>query len=97
MRVIARKTLATFWSQHADAEGPLRAWFAEATKATWLTTADIKERYAKASVIDGERIVFDIGGNKYRLVTKVWFNGRTIWVKFIGTHSEYDKIDVTKL
>ena len=59
--------------------------------------ADIKNRYAHASVVDGERVVFNIGGNKFRLVAKVWFSGRALWIKFVGTHHEYDRIDVSSL
>jgi len=58
---------------------------------------DIKRRYATASVIDDERVVFNIGGNKYRLVVKVWFAGQAVWSKFVGTHRQYDAVDVTKL
>ena len=98
VRVIARSTLQQFWlSGHADAEQPLKAWFAEARRATWQTMGDIKARYPSASVIDAERIVFNIGGNKYRLVVKVWFAGQALWIKFLGTHKQYDRVDVTKL
>ena len=98
MRIIARRTLQEFWEAgHPDAEQPLRAWFDEASKTEWKTTADIKNRYAHASVIDAERVVFNVGGNKYRLVVRVWFHGRTIWIKFVGTHEDYDDIEVTKL
>ena len=98
MRIIARKTLQDFWEAgHADAEQPLRAWFAEVSRASWQTMADIKLRYPHASVIDAERVVFNIGGNKYRLVAKVWFAGQAVYVKFVGTHRAYDDVDVTKL
>jgi mRNA interferase HigB len=98
MRIIARKTLRDFWETgHADAEQPLKAWFAEVEKANWATMADIKARYAHASIVDAERVVFNIGGNKYRLVAKLWFPGRTVWVKFVGTHAEYDVLDVRSL
>ena len=98
MRVIARRTLRDFWEAgHRDAEQPLRAWFAEASAATWKTMAEIKRRYATASVIDAERVVFNIGGNKYRLIVKVWFGGQAVFVKFGGTHREYDDVDVRKL
>ncbi len=86
-----------FWADHADAEQPLKAWVAETSKATWRSMIEIKRRYPIASVIDAERVVFNIGGNKYRLVVKIWFPGRAVWIKFIGTHAQYDKIDVTKL
>ena len=98
MRIIARKTLQDFWEAgHADAEKPLLAWFAEVSRAVWRTTVDIKARYPHASIIDAERVVFNIGGNKYRLVAKVWFAGQAVYVKFVGTHREYDAIDVSKL
>jgi len=90
--------LRDFWEAgHADAEQPLRAWFAEASTATWKTMTEIKRRYATASVIDAERVVFNIGGNKYRLIVKIWFGGQTVFVKFVGTHREYDHVDVKKL
>lgn len=98
LRVIARSTLRDFWEAgHADAEQPLRAWFSEARTATWAGMADIKLRYPHASVVDAERVVFNIGGNKYRLVVKVWFAGQTIFIKFIGTHAEYDRVDIRSL
>ncbi len=98
MRVIARRTLRDFWeASHTDSEQPLRAWFAEASAANWKSMVEIKQRYASASVIDAERVVFNIGGNKYRLVVKVWFGGQTVFVKFIGTHRQNDRIDVKKL
>ena len=98
MRIIARKTLQDFWQAgHADAEQPLRAWFAEVSRASWQTMAEIKLRYPHASIIDAERVVFNIGGNKYRLVAKVWFAGQAVYVKFVGTHRAYDDVDVTKL
>jgi mRNA interferase HigB len=97
MRIIARNTLGEFWKKHADAECPLRAWFAEVSRSSWHSMADIKKDYGTASIIDGERVVFNVGGNKFRLVAKVWFPGRTVWVKFIGTHAAYDRIDVRDL
>ena len=98
MRVIARRTLCEFWEAgHADAEQPLKAWFAEVSSAPWKSMVEIKRRYPSASVIDAERVVFNIGGNKYRLVVKLWFAGQAMWIKFIGTHKQYDRIDVTKL
>lgn len=97
MRLVARKTLREFWVRHPDAESSLRAWANEAEQAAWETSADIKARYATASIIDSERVVFNIHGNDYRLVVKVWFAGKAVYVKFIGTHGEYDRIDVKKL
>jgi len=97
MRVIARKSLKNFWTKHSDAEGPLKAWFAEVNKAAWKSTVQIKEAYATASIINRETVVFNIGGNKYRLVVKIWFIGKTVWIKFLGTHKAYDAIDVANL
>ena len=97
MRVIARKTLNDFWRKHADAEGPLRAWFAEVAKARWSSPASIKAVYASASIINNETVVFNIGGNKYRLIVKVWWAGQTVWIKFVGTHKAYNSVDVANL
>ena len=97
VRVISRRTLRDFWrAGHTDAEQPLKAWFAEVSKAAWKSTAEIKRKYPSASVIDAERVVFNIGGNKYRLVVKLWFPGQAVWIKFIGSHKRYDNIDVRK-
>lgn len=98
MRIIARRTLQEFWETgHPEAEQPLRAWFDEAHQTEWKTTADIRNRHAHASIIDAERVVFNIGANKYRLVVKIWFHGQTLWIKFVGTHAEYDDSDVARL
>lgn len=98
MRIIAFSSLRRFWERgHAKAEGPLRAWYTEVSGAQWKSMVDIKARYPHASVIDAERVVFNIHGNAYRLVVKVWFAGQSVWVKFIGTHAEYDKINVGEL
>ncbi|MDD5307104.1 MAG: type II toxin-antitoxin system HigB family toxin [Deltaproteobacteria bacterium] len=94
MRIIARSTLRDFWRRkgHADAEQPLRAWFAEARRAQWRGPADVKARYATASILGKDRIVFNIGGNKYRLVVAVKYEARIVFIRFVGTHAEYDRI-----
>ena len=98
MRIIRRRTLQEFWEAgHAKAEGPLRAWFAEVSRAEWRSMAELKQRFPHASVIDSERVVFNIGGNDYRLVAKLWFPAKAVYIKFVGTHAEYDRIDVTTL
>ncbi len=98
MRIIARRTLRDFCEAgYADAEQPLKAWFAEVDRAKWTSMADVKERFPHASVVDRERVVFSIGGNKYRLVAKLWFPGQAVWVKVVGPHREYDGLDVTSL
>lgn len=98
MRIISRRTLREFWEAgHGDAEEPLREWAQEVGRASWSSMVDIKRRYAHASIIDSERVVFNIGGNKYRLVVKAAFAHRAMYVKFIGTHAEYDRVDVSQL
>lgn len=98
MQIISRRKLRNFWEDgHADAEAPLKAWHADARVAKWTRMMDIKARYASASIIDNERVVFNLSGNKYRLVVKVYFPDQVMFVKFIGTHAEYDKIDVEEL
>ena len=93
MRVISRKALREFWQRHADAEAPLRAWFKEAETASWETPADVKLRYASASFLAGDRVVFNIKGNRYRLVVAVRYDLKIVFIRFVGTHPEYDRID----
>lgn len=96
MRVIAKSTLRRFWSQRCynDAQGPLEAWHDEVRSAKWAKPQDIKDLYATTSFCANSRVVFNIGGNKYRLVVEVQYVVGIVWVKFIGTHAQYDKIDV---
>lgn len=94
MRVISKKRLRDFWARHPDAEQPLSAWWAEAKHAAWSNPAAVKQRYNTASIIGDRRIVFNIGGGKYRLVVKVNYAYGQVHVRFVGTHQEYDKIDV---
>ncbi len=96
MRVIAKSTLFRFWSQpeHADSEGSLQSWHDEASKASWKTPQDIKEQYRSASICDNNRVVFNIAGNKYRLIVEMQYRAGIAWVKFVGTHAQYDKIKV---
>lgn len=96
MRIIAKKTLRQFWAQkrYADARGPLEAWHDEVCSSVWKNPQEIKKHYATASFCGNNRVVFNIGGNKYRLVVEVQYAAGIVWVKFIGTHAEYDQIDV---
>lgn len=94
MRVIAVSTLRQFWERHPDAEQPLKAWFDEASKATWAQPSDIKVQYRNASVLKNRRVVFNIKGNDYRLIVAIAYKLGIVYVKFIGTHAEYDKIDL---
>jgi mRNA interferase HigB len=92
VRVIARRALREFWQRHERAEQPLRAWYAEATNAAWRRPQDIKDTYRHASFLGDNRVVFNIGGNHYRLVVHV-FDYQIVYVKFVGTDAEYDRID----
>ena len=93
MHVIKKKTLMEFWVGHADSKIPLNAWFREAKVAVWKTPRDIKQRYRSADILPGNRVVFNIGGNKYRLVVKIAYVPGLVYIRFIGTHAEYDKIN----
>jgi mRNA interferase HigB len=96
MRVIAKRTLRAFYQQprYRDAKGPLESWHAEALKAEWQTPHEIKTRIGSASIITDSLVVFNIGGNKYRLVVDVDYSRGVIFVKFVGTHAQYDKLDL---
>ena len=97
MRVISRKTLRGFWEKHADAEQPLKAWFHETKAARWKSFTDIKARYRSADALPGNRVVFNIKGNSFRLVTKFNFEKQWIFIRFIGTHEEYNRIDANTI
>jgi len=95
MHVIRRRTLIEFYEQpgRQDARGPLEAWYYEANHAQWASPADVKRLYRSVSILKDNRIVFNIAGNKYRLVVRINYDSKTVFVRFIGTHREYDKID----
>ena len=103
MRIIARRTLREFVAarrrqkDHAALKAALDAWFDETRKARWASAADVKRHYATASIVTAERIVFNIKGNDYRLVVAVDFEKSIVWIKWIGTHRDYDNIDVRKV
>jgi mRNA interferase HigB len=94
MRIIAISTLRAFWTKHPDAQTPLKAWYALASRARWKSPSDIKEAYRNASFTANNRVVFNIKGNDYRLVVLVRYDIGLLFVKFVGTHAQYDKIDV---
>ena len=94
LRVIAKKILREFWEKHNDCEQQLKAWFQEASKAEWTTPNEIKSDYPSASIVGNDRIVFNIKGNAYRLIVKINFDYQMVLIRFIGTHAEYDKINV---
>ena len=97
MRIIARSTLRSFWEQYPDAEQPLKAWFYEASHADWQSPSDIKSLYRHASILANNRVVFNIKGNDYRLIVHVRYDIGIIFIRFIGTHKEYDKIDASTI
>ena len=93
MRIIAKRTLREFWGRYQDAERPLRAWHKEVQTAEWETPENVKAAYPKTSIIGDNRVVFNIRGNAYRLVVKVNYPRGIVFVRFIGTYAEYDRID----
>lgn len=97
MRVISRKCLIDFARTHRDAKPSLDAWFYEARDADWANPAEVKEQYASASILKNGRVVFNIGGNKYRLVVKINYAYRIVYLRFIGTHKDYDKINAEEI
>jgi mRNA interferase HigB len=100
MRIIARRTLQRFVQSlagHKDqpaVKAALDAWFAEARRARWRSTADVRGSYATATIVTAERVVFNVKGNAYRLVVAIDFEKGIVWIKWIGTHKDYDRIDV---
>lgn len=93
MKIVATKTLRDFWETHPTAEQPLKAWASEVSRAEWATPADIKAQYRSASFLANRRVVFNIKGNDYRLIVAVAYRTGYVYVKFVGTHAQYDKID----
>ena len=103
MRIIARRTLREFVASRAGhkdqsaLKSALDAWFEEVRKARWKSTADVKRHYATASVVSAERVVFNVRGNRYRLIVSVDFEKQIVWIKWLGTHRDYDRIDAEKV
>ena len=97
MRIIAKRPLREFWERHRDAEQALRAWHSEVNREDWQSRANIKVRYRTASIVGDDRVVFNIKGNRYRLVVRINYAYRLVYVRFVGTHAEYDRIDVREV
>ena len=97
MRIISKKTLREFWEKHKDSEQQLKSWFQETNSVEWKNPKQIKREYPSASFLADNRIVFNIKGNKYRLIVKINYDHNILWVRFIGTHAEYDKNNATKI
>jgi mRNA interferase HigB len=93
LRILAKKNLRDFWKKYPDSEQQLKAWYQEASKAAWTNPNKIKIAYPNASFLAENRVVFNIKGNHYRLVVKINYDYQMIWIRFIGTHAAYDKIN----
>ena len=94
MRILSKSTLKTFWDKYPDSKAQLEAWYEEVVKANWATPQELKAQFSHASILKNNRVVFNIKGNNYRLVVKINYPYHIIYVRFIGTHSQYDEIDV---
>lgn len=94
-RIIAKKTLREFWETHPASEQHLKTWYQTASKSDWKTPNDVKRTYRNASIVGNNRIVFNIKGNEYRLIVRINYEKEWIFIRFIGTHKEYDQIDAS--
>ena len=92
-RIFAKSTLREFWEAHPDSEQYLKTWYDTAINADWRNPINVKQTYSTASILKNSRIVFNIKGNSYRLIAKFNFEKQWIFIRFVGTHAEYDKID----
>lgn len=93
MRIIAKKTLRDFWEEYPDSEQQLKSWYQETSNAEWTGRSKIKIGYPSASFLADNRVVFNIKGNHYRLIVKINYDYQIGWIRFIGTHAEYDKVN----
>ena len=93
MNVVARRTLVEFWTRHPRATGPLSAWYYIARAAEWRTPQEVRDDFNTVDFVGDNRVIFDIGGNNYRLVVRISYPFKQVLVKFVGTHAEYDRID----
>jgi mRNA interferase HigB len=97
MRIISRKVLRAFWEKHTDARQPLQAWYADVKHADWKSPADVKRIYRNASLVAHNRVVFNIKGNKYRVIVAIQYTFQIVYIRFIGMHQEYDQVDATQV
>jgi len=95
--IVSKKLLRMFWERHPDSEVTLKTWYQVAMKASWQNSNEVKDQYGNASIIGNNRVVFNICGNKYRLIVKFNYQMQWGWIRFIGTHAEYDKIDALNI
>ena len=97
MRIIAKRTLQEFWANHADAEEALLAWYQDTAKAAFGNANEVKEYASSVSLLSGDRVCFNIKGNRYRLIVKMEFAKQRVYVNWVGTHAEYNWIDANKV
>jgi len=97
MRIVSLKRLISFSATHADAKGPLDAWYHEIKHESWGSPTAIKARYPSADILPGNRVVFNIKGNKYRLIVRINYAAGVVYIRFVGTHAEYDRIDAEQV
>ena len=97
MNIVSKRTLKEFYEVYKDSELPLKIWYADTLKKEWKTSQDIKIQYPNASFLSDNRVIFNIKGNTYRLITHIDYLRKIVRIKFIGTHDEYNKIDATKV
>ena len=97
MRIIAKRALRVFWERHPQAKGPLEAWHQEVARAEWAHPSAVKAQFNSASLLPDNRVVFNIGGNKYRLVVKINYAFHIVYIRFVGSHREYDQINVSSV
>jgi mRNA interferase HigB len=97
VRIIAKKALRDFWLKHADAEDQLKSWYNETENSTWKSFNDLKAEFPSASILNDNRVVFNIKGNNYRLIVKFNLDYQICWIRFVGTHAEYDKINANEV
>ena len=97
MRIIAKKTLRKFWERHPNAQQALETWYDDAKQTIWRTPTEIKNVYKNASILPNNRVVFNLKGNTYRLVVAVNYAYGMLYIRFIGHHRDYDKIDATRI
>jgi mRNA interferase HigB len=97
MHLVSRKKLIEFWTKYVDSEEQLKEWAWEVEHAEWRTPSDVKARYGTADILKNDRVVFNIKGNHYRLIVKIEYKIKIVFIRFIGTHKEYDKIDAEKI
>jgi len=93
MRIVSKRTLKEFWEKHEDVEQALLSWYKIVKAAKWNNFNEVKQQFRSCKVLGNDRVIFKIKGNKYRLVVKITFRNQSVWIRFVGSHSDYDSID----